>query len=170
MKNIPTLKTANLILRPFDEDDVYEMYQILRGKEVLRYFPNSSLPSREQVKRMVRNIINHWQDHGYGLWAVESRKEQILMGRCGLQYLPDTAEVEVDFILGNEYWGHGFATEAAKVSLQYGLEKLGINTIVGIVHIDNIASQRVLEKIGMRLIESKEYFGMPCYRYATERR
>ena len=92
------------------------------------------------------------------------------MGRCGLQYLPDTAEVEVDFILGNEYWGHGFATEAAKVSLQYGLEKLGINTIVGIVHIDNIASQRVLEKIGMRLIESKEYFGMPCYRYATERR
>jgi ribosomal-protein-alanine N-acetyltransferase len=87
-----------------------------------------------------------------------------------LQYLPETDEVEVDFILGTKFWGQGFATEAGQASLQYGFENLDIDIIVGIVHTDNAASQRVLEKIGMRFMEAKAYFGMACYRYAIVRR
>lgn len=170
MGKIPTLKTENLNLRGFDEMDVDNMHQILMGKDVLKYFPNSSPPSQEQIAKMIRNWFNHWDEHGYGLWAVESRSEKELMGRCGLQYLPDTNEVEVDFILGRKFWGQGFATEVGKVSLQFGFEELDFDTIVGIVHRENIASQRVLEKIGMYFTEAKDYFGMACYRYAIERR
>jgi RimJ/RimL family protein N-acetyltransferase len=92
-----------------------------------------------------------------------------LMGRCGLQWLPDTEEVEVDYILGRAFWGRGFATEAARASLRYGFEELELERVIGISHIENIASQRVLEKLGMARLEQKEFFGIPCYRYAVER-
>jgi ribosomal-protein-alanine N-acetyltransferase len=168
--NIPTIKTANLNLRAFSEKDIDDMHHILMGENVLQYFPNSSSPSREQVGKMIRNLLKHWDEHEYGLWAIESRPEGKLMGRCGLQYLPATNEVEVDFILGTQFWGQGYATQAGKASLKYGFENLGLNIIVGIVHTDNFVSQRVLEKIGMRFTEAKEYFGMACYRYAIGRR
>ncbi len=54
--------------------------------------------------------------------------------------------------------------------MQNEFEKLDLDIIVGIDHTDNVASQRVLEKLGMRFTEAKEYFGMACYRYAIERR
>lgn len=167
--NIPKIETPNLILRPFTEADSGPMHQILSGRDVLRYFPDSSPLNLERVQRMIRNLLEHWQKYGYGLWAVESRANGQLIGRGGLQYIEETDEVEVDFILGNPFWGHGFATEIGKSSLKYGFENLMFDTIVGIVHPGNSASQRVLEKIGMHFTKEKEYFGMACFRYAVDK-
>ena len=162
---IPTMETENLRLRPFTEADAADMHQILSGKDVLRYFPGTQLPSQEQVQQMVVRLRAHWQERGYGLWAVTLRSTGKLLGRCGLQYLTETDEVEIDFILDRRYWGRGFATEAGRASLHYGFKELGLATIIGIVHPENLASQRVLEKLGMQFVEEAEYFGMACYRY-----
>ena len=167
--SIPTLHTSRLILRPLSLEDVDAMTQILAQKDVLRYFPRSEAPSLDRVERMVRGLIDHWQERGYGLWAVECHSRGELLGRCGLQYLPDTDEVEVDFILDRDHWGQGYATEAGRASVRYGFRELGVDRIVGIVHTGNGASQRVLEKLGMVRIERKEFFGMDCYRYAIDR-
>ncbi|MCP4421853.1 MAG: GNAT family N-acetyltransferase [Chloroflexi bacterium] len=167
--NNPTILTENLRLRPFTPTDATSMHQIMSGKDVLRYFPGAQAPSLEQVQRMISLFLTHWQEKGYGLWAVEHRSMGALLGRCGLQYLAETDEVEVDFILDRHYWGRGFATEAGMASLQYGFNELGLTTIVGIVHPENIASQRVLQKLGMQFAEKTEYFGMACYRYVGQR-
>lgn len=166
---IPTIPTPRLVLRPFSEEDVEPMYCILKEDGVLRYFPRTDPPPRERVQKMILGLLQHWQERGYGLWAVESRWSGELMGRCGLQYLPDTEEMEVDFILGKPFWGQGFATEAGRASVRYGFEELGVERVVGIVHLENRASQRVLEKLGMERLEQKPFFGMECYRYAIER-
>jgi RimJ/RimL family protein N-acetyltransferase len=166
---IPTIATPRLLLRAFTENDVDPMYQLLNQEEVLRYFPPTDPPPRDRVQRMILGLLRHWEERGYGLWAVELRSSGALMGRCGLQVLPETGDVEVDFILGRPFWGQGFATEAGRASIRYGFERLGVESIVGIVHLDNQASQRVLEKLGMELIEQKEFFGMECYRYVVER-
>jgi ketosteroid isomerase-like protein len=71
--------------------------------------------------------------------------------------------------LGQPFWGQGFATEAGQAGLRYGFDELGVESIVGIVHPENKASQRVLEKLGLRLTQRTQYFGMDCYRYAIER-
>ncbi len=168
-KDIPKITTPRLTLRPFTEEDIDPMHQILIGKDVLRYFPNTDPPQRERVERMVLGLLKHWGEHGYGLWAVESRSNGELMGRCGLQYLPDTDEVEVDFILGRAFWGQGFATEAGRASVRYGFEELGAGCIVGIVHVENGASQRALAKLGMTRKKRAEYFGMDCYQYSVDR-
>ncbi len=164
-----TITTPRLILRPFTLEDVDPFHQILCGKDVLCYFPRSDPPPRERVEKWIRQVLAHWQAHGYGLWAVESRVSGELLGRSGLQWLPETGEIEVDFLLGEHFWGQGFATEAGRASLRFGLEKLAVEFVVGIVHTENLASQRVLEKIGMTRRERACYFGMDCYRYVVDR-
>jgi RimJ/RimL family protein N-acetyltransferase len=166
---IPTLTTPHLVLRAFTEEDVDAMHRILGGEGVLRYFPPTDPPSRDRVQRMILGLLRHWDERGYGLWAVESRPNGELMGRCGLQYLAELDEVEVDFILGRAFWGQGFGTEAARASVRYGFEELGLDRVVGIAHVENRASQRVLEKLGMNLVEQREFFGIPCCRYSVER-
>ena len=165
----PRITTARLYLRAFDEADVDPMHRILCGQDVLRYFPRSDPPPRERVERMIGRLTQHWAEHGYGVWAVTSRTGGGLLGRCGLQYLPETDEVEIDFLLGRDFWGQGFATEAGRASLQFGVEKLAVERVVGIVHPENRASQHVLEKLGLKFAERKSYFGMDCLRYVVER-
>ena len=166
---IPTITTQNLRLRPFTLTDAPTMHQILSGQDVLRYFPNTQPPPLEGAERMIGCLLSHWQERGYGLWAVELRQTNTLLGRCGLQYIPETDEVEIDFILDRTVWGRGFATEAGQASMQFGFNELGLSTIIGIVHPENLGSQRVLSKIGMQKIEETEYFGMGCYKFAGKR-
>jgi RimJ/RimL family protein N-acetyltransferase len=166
---IPTMRTQRLVLRPFSGEDVGALYRILGEKGLLRYFPTTDPPPRDRVQKMISGSLRHWAERGYGLWAVASPSNGEFMGRCGLQYLPETDEVEVDFLLGRAFWGQGFATEAARASVRYGFEEWNFESLVGIVHPENKASQRVLQKLGMECTEQTVYFGMECYRYALKR-
>jgi RimJ/RimL family protein N-acetyltransferase len=170
MVTMPRLTTSRLILRPFTEADVGPLYLILRDREVLRYFAPTQPPTRDLAVKMIERISRHWEAHGYGLWAVESRGTGELMGRCGLQLIPETGEIEVDVILGVPYWGRGYATEGVEASLRYAAESLDVDGIVGIVHPENQASRRLLDKVGAKLTDpAARYFGMVCLRYFLER-
>ena len=166
---VARITTDRLVLRAFTVEDIGPMHCIMGEEGVLRYFPKSDSPSRDRVREMILGQHSHWKEHGYGLWAVEARSTGELIGRSGLQYLPETDEVEVDFILGRAHWGQGFATEAGRAGLRYGFEELGLESVVGIVHPENTASRRVLQKLGMTLTGQAKYFGMACCRYAIER-
>jgi len=167
--DIPSIATERLTLRPFCRDDAATMAQVLAEPGVLRYFPSSGTITQERVERMLAGLLTHWQERGYGLWAVERQADQALLGRCGLQYLVEVDGVEVDFLLGKAYWNQGYATEAGRASIDYGWQQLGLNRIAGIVHTGNLASQRVLEKLGLRRRERAQFFGIDCYRYELVR-
>jgi ribosomal-protein-alanine N-acetyltransferase len=170
--SIPTRTTAHLSLRAFTEDDLDPLFQVMSDREVLRYFPNPDPPARNQIERLIQFQLKHWEKHGYGWWAVcalSPTGSSPLIGWAGLQYLPETDEIEVGYLLGKGYWGRGLATEAARSSVQFGFEDLGIEAIVGIVHPENVASQRVLEKAGLSYVEPAHYFGMDVYRYLITR-
>ena len=164
-----SLETERLILRQFTAADAQGMLDILTQEPTLRYFPPGGALSREKVARMIERLNQHWDEHGFGLWAVTLKKDGRLIGRCGLQRLPETDEVEVDFILNPDDWGHGYATEAGRAAVKYGFSQLGLDEIVGIVHPDNAASRRALEKLGMVDGGLTEYFGMAVHRYAVSR-
>ena len=164
--NIPTRETARTILRSWEMIDVPSLYQIMNQSTILQYFPDSSPPNLEKTKRLVDFQLSHWQEYGYGWWAVQKKRQGHLIGWCGLQYLPDTDEIEIAYLLDKNFWGNGLATEASISSLEFGFRELGIQEIVGIVHTKNGASIRVLEKLGMSYPERKLYFGMDCLRYS----
>jgi ribosomal-protein-alanine N-acetyltransferase len=92
-----------------------------------------------------------------------------MIGWCGLQFLPETKEVEVGFLISKAFWGQGLTTEAARSSLLFGFRDLDLECIVGIVHHENVASQRVVQKLGMSFTARTRYFAMDCYRYSIDK-
>lgn len=168
-KSIPTITTSRLILRAFTEEDIDPLHNILGEEDVLRYFPNPNPPSREKVEKLISARLDHWEEHGFGWWAIEPRSKKQLIGWSGLLFLPETEEVEVGYLLDKAFWGKGLATEAAQACLQYGFKDFDMQSIVAIVHPENVASQRVIEKLGMSFVDEARYFGMDCHRYSIER-
>jgi len=168
--NIPTLETAHTKLRPFSLDDVDALFKITNQKDIFRYFPNPASWSQEKVQNFIAGQLAHWEQHGFGWWGVEPIDRPELIGWNGLQYLPDTNEVEVGYLISESFRGLGWTTEGVLASLKFGFEMVGIESIIAIVHPDNIASQRVALKSGLLLVDRNNYFGMDCYRYRIDAR
>ena len=141
------------------------MFDIMNGRDVLRYFPPADAPSYEQVERGVERFRRHWEERGYGLWAVVEQESGALIGRCGLAYVAELQAVEIDYLFGFPNWGKGYASEAARAALDWGLGEHVFTRLIGIVHPENIASRRVLEKLGMECQECREMWGMTCMIY-----
>ncbi|HYG26591.1 MAG TPA: GNAT family N-acetyltransferase, partial [Caulobacteraceae bacterium] len=95
----------------------------------------------------------HIEDHGWGLWAVERKDDAAFLGYVGLarpvQPNPYADEVEVGWRLAQHAWGRGYASEAARASLDYGLGELGLARIVSFTATENERSQAVMRRIGM---------------------
>ena len=163
--HISTITTSRLTLRPFTQDDDKYLHRIMNQPDILQYFPRTDPPDLERVQKIIEHQLTHWEEHRLGWWAVVPQGQTELIGWNGLQYLPETDEVEVGYLLSKQFWGLGYATEGAKASLEFGFEKLGLEQIIGLTHPENMASQNVLKKCGMRYMEQKEYFGMQLFRF-----
>ena len=168
MNFVPVYQTGRLILRGLGERDVVPLHQIMNFPEVMRYFPNPDPPSRDRIERLIANQIEHWNNYGYGWWAIDTKTDKKMIGWSGLQFLPETGEVEIAYLIAKPYWGQGVATEAALLGLTFGFENSGLDRIVAIVHPENIASQRVAQKLGMNFVDRSWYFGMECLRYCLD--
>jgi RimJ/RimL family protein N-acetyltransferase len=166
---IPTIETIRLVLRPFSVADVDPLYAILQEPGILKYFPRPDPPSMEQVHQMVAKQISYWEAHRLGWWAVAPKATGALAGWCGLQYLAETNEVEVAYLLSQAWWGKGLATEAARASLAYGFDQLGLDSIICLVDPANVRSNRVAQKLEMTLLGQEIYFGMVMNKYRRNR-
>jgi RimJ/RimL family protein N-acetyltransferase len=147
---VPEIETARLRLRPFTLDDADAYYQVLMcDPDVQRYLPGGQPLPRDHAEPIMRRFQDHWDQRGFGGWAVIHKADHRLIGQCGLQCLPGTTEVEVFYALAKAYWGQGVAPEAAHAALRYGFETLNFDRIVAVFVPDNHASERVMIKIGM---------------------
>ena len=125
---IPTITTSRLLLRAFAEDDAEPLHDILNDGDTLRSFPSPNPPSRDQVRKLIARQLTHREERRFGWWAVELHNGNRLIGWSGLQFLPETGEVEVAYLLSRAFWQQGLSTEAAGASLQYGFEKAGLKS------------------------------------------
>lgn len=165
----PAITTPRLTLRPFRPDDTPALFTILNAPDIMQYLPNPTTPDLGRVERLVARQIEQWETHGRAFWALEWQASGELIGWCGLQYLPQTDETEVGYLLAQPWWGQGIATEAAHRSVAYGFDELQLDFIIGITHPDNTASQNVLRKAGLVFTGPSRYFDMDCYRFARQR-
>ena len=161
-----TIETARVYLRPFTFDDLDAFAVIGSDPDVMRYIGAGRPLSREETHTRLNAIIEHRNKHGFGVWAAIDKSTGTLMGYCGLQFLDNTSEVEVGYRLAKRFWGMGFASEAAKASLRYGFETLGLGRIVAVVQPGNLASQHVLEKIGLSYVKDARFYNTEVKYYA----
>lgn len=108
--------------------------------------------SREDCRAFIAMVEAHFDEHGWGLWAVEVTGVAPFIGYVGLWTATEVLgwpSVEVGWRLARETWGHGYATEAARESLRFGFEEGGLEEIVSFTVPQNERSIRVMERIGM---------------------
>jgi RimJ/RimL family protein N-acetyltransferase len=169
---VSELKTARLLLRPWSKEDLDAYARICADPEVTRYLsgPLTRQESEEQISRFVR----HWEERGFGLWAVEHRASGAFIGFIGLLHQNDWPigehKTEVGWRLDRAFWGHGLATEGTQSSVRYGFEELGLERIISIINPENMASRRVAEKAGLTLRGKVCFRGYDAIWYAIDRR
>ena len=152
----PSLETERLLLRPWrPAEDLDALAAINADPDVMRFVaPNRPLTRAETAAQLER-FVAHWDQHGFGLWAVVPRlSDGRAVGFAGLaipSFLPQILPaVEVGWRLASGSWGRGYATEAARASVAFGFERLGLRSIVSVIEPGNVRSLRVAEKLGMR--------------------
>jgi [ribosomal protein S5]-alanine N-acetyltransferase len=166
---IPTFQTRSLTLRPLALTDAPPLFEILQEPGILQYFPPAPPPSLERTERYILRQSAHWEKHGYGHWGVVTPEDERLVGWVGLEFLPELGETEVAYLVSGRVRGRGYASEAGQAALSYGLGNCRLEYIIGLVHPENAASIRVLEKCGLAYVDRLTLWGLELARYSTRR-
>ena len=148
-------ETPRLILRQFTNDDSPLILNLNRDPQVLKYLHEPVLTTEEQANKIITDIILPQYQNNLGRWAIHTKIDMEFIGWCGLKYRAELDEIDLGYRLQQQAWGKGYATEAAKYTLDHGFNELKLNLITGRAHIENFASIKVLEKIGMQFIREE---------------
>ncbi|HET7720186.1 MAG TPA: GNAT family N-acetyltransferase [Acidimicrobiales bacterium] len=147
-----TVETDRLILRPWAEGDLGPLAAIFAEPAFWRY-PFGRGFTRVETEQFLERQFEHWATHGFGSWAAELKDGHRLIGYIGLAvptWLPQVMPaVEVGWRLHPDHWGRGLATEGGRASVRHGFDELGLDRIIAIVQPKNVASRRVIAKLGM---------------------
>ena len=148
-------ETARLILSRFTEADAPLLLQLNSDPEVVKYVHERPLQTEEDARNVIVNIILPQYEKNLGRWAMHTKADNEFIGWCGLKFLAEKNEIDLGYRLIRTAWGKGYATEAATHTLAYGFDTLQIGLIHGKAHVENIASLKILEKIGMKFIREE---------------
>ena len=125
------------------------MHRLNGDERVYRYM--SGLPlTRGESEAQLERYRCHWDEHGFGLWALEEKSSGLLVGRSGLSFhrlWP--ADPELGWMLDPDVWGRGYATEAGAAALHHAFARLALERVVSIIHPENVTSFRVAERLGI---------------------
>lgn len=157
------IETDRLLLREFDASDAGKMYQLNLDPEVLRYTGDKPFSSVQEARAFLENY-EYDRALGIGRWAVILKSGQEFIGWCGLKRNEEEL-IDIGFRFFQAHWNRGYASEAAQATLRYGFMEKGIPRIIGRAAVENRASIRVLEKLGMVYWKEAACHGIPGARY-----
>jgi len=151
MADGPTLETERLLLRRWRDRDLDAFAALNADPEVMEHFP--AVLTAEESNQLLRRIDRHFEEYGFGLWAVEIKWAKRFIGFCGLA-VPTfethfTPAVEIGWRFAKDQWGSGYATEAATLVLDFGFEEADLEQILSWTVAANQRSQKVMQRLGM---------------------
>ena len=172
-KEIIEIETGRLLLRGWRDADVEPYARLCADPEVMRFIGSGAILSRGQAEDQVSRFVRHWDERGFGLWALEEKESGAFAGFAGLAYQEDWTEgghrTEIGWRLDRAFWGRGLATESARAGVDHGLGKLGLERIISIIQPENVASRRVAEKAGLTLRGETRWRNSDVVWYAIDR-
>jgi RimJ/RimL family protein N-acetyltransferase len=153
------LQTQRLILRPWEDRDRDPFAAIVGDPHVMRFYTYAR--TRAQADEWIDKMIDGLADGTAHFMAVERKSDNALLGLVGTADItfpiPTDPQVEIGWVLGHQYWGQGYAPEAARAALAHGFETLGLPEIVAFTALQNTPSQRVMEKLDMKRDPSADF-------------
>jgi len=182
MKKI--LETKRLYSRPFEDtkEDLKLVKSLYENKEVMKYFPDEmKYASKAKIKERLKQRVRNQQKYGVSKWAVFLKENNKFIGRAGLtihnedkqgNYIEDKSKhtLTLGYALLPQYWGKGYATEISKAICKWAWKKFPwLTKIEAGCDENNLASQRVLEKLGFKFLKKGEFMGLKIKKYILEK-
>lgn len=163
------LQTDRIHLRQYTKQDLDDLAEMFADEETMRYYPRPK--TKDECASWIEWNLKLYEEHGFGLWVMESRKTGDFLGDCGLtpQTVEGVTDIEVGWHTRRACWNQGLATEAALACRDLGFATFGLTRLISIIDPENIASRRVAEKIGMHPERTAVHDDYPCAIYAIER-
>jgi ribosomal-protein-alanine N-acetyltransferase len=167
---ISTIETARLTLRPMLPSDVDGLLPIFSDAKVMASF-GAVIFDHAQMGGWVQRNLDHQEAHGYGLFAVILKANNLLIGDCGLEVMEvdGTTVAELGYDFRSDYWNRGYATEAATAVRDFAFQTLGLPQLISLIRVGNVASKRVAEKVGMQCVEEIARYGRHYWKYSITR-
>jgi [ribosomal protein S5]-alanine N-acetyltransferase len=151
MTKMPLFETPRLLLRPLTLEDAPALYDLMRRPEVVRYVGNKPTASLAEAKSLLeKGALRDYVVHGYGRHAVVLKETGAVIGFHGLKLVDEVGETELGYSLLPAHWRKGLASEAAQVLVAHAWKGLGLARLVSLIHPENVASQNVAKKLGMK--------------------
>ncbi|EOG8710404.1 TPA: GNAT family N-acetyltransferase [Bacillus paranthracis] len=151
--------TKRLFMRKPSIEYVDQFYNILKKEPVGKWLAKSRGMSKEEANDYIRNLILHWEQYNFGVWLLFNSETGKLLGHCGLRKVDETDEIEIMYLLDPEYWGNGYASEAAKASIQYAKEMMNEKRIIARVKVENENSKKLLRNLGFTYTHDVDHSG-----------
>jgi len=142
-------ESERLILREVEQADAPFMLELVNDPDWIRFIGDRKVHDLESAGEFIRTRFEKpYRENGIGLWLMVEKTTGMSIGICGLVDRPGLDDIDLGYALLPQYRGQGFASEAAKVCLQYGYERLGLSRIVAITAPQNTSSCGMLERLG----------------------
>jgi len=161
-------RTNRLTAEKLRDDDLADLVALHLDAEVSRYL--GGVRSAETTKTYLAANMAHWDQHGFGLWALRT-KDGEFAGRAGIRHIlvDGIDEIEIAYTFKRDLWGQGLASEIAAALTHIGLSQLALPSLIGLVLVGNAASRRVLEKSNYILEKSTTHHGEDVLIYRIRR-
>ncbi|MGW3497056.1 GNAT family N-acetyltransferase [Streptomyces sp. NPDC001020] len=147
------IRTPRLLLRTWHDDDLAPMAEINADPRVMRWIDDGSVRDLDQTAEDIERWEEEWDEEGFGLFAVELLASGELIGFTGLsvpEFLPEVMPaVAISWRIGSQFWGQGYASEAAYATLEFALQDRGLESVISINRVGDNASENVIRKLGM---------------------
>jgi RimJ/RimL family protein N-acetyltransferase len=163
------IETERLYFRKFDLDDLPQLIEQRSDPDMYRYLGGTKMQNPEALAKRIRFYIECCDKYGFGMCPMIWKETGEMIGAAGLQPLEDTGEIEVGYSVIKPFWGRGIGTEAAKGWMEFGFNNFGLDRIVAVAVEENIASRRIMEKLGMEYEKTESHYGEDCAFYAVSK-
>ena len=158
-------ETERLILREVLHSDLEGFFELDSNPEVHMYLGKKPIKTRDQSNEAIQFIRGQYKERGIGRFTAVEKSSGDFIGWTGLKFNTGDKEVlgdkrdfyDIGYRFIPRYWGKGYGTESSIAMLNYGFNELNLETICGAAEIGNIASNKILQKIGLKYIEQ-----FPC--------
>jgi [ribosomal protein S5]-alanine N-acetyltransferase len=152
LANLPTIETERLLLRKITLNDASDMFEYASNPEVSEYTMWSTHTSIEDTKYFLKSLTKMYKRKELVDWGIVHKAEKKFIGTCGfVEWSMTHSRAEIGYALSARYWREGYMSEAANAIIEFGFREMLLNRIVGRCEVNNIASARVMEKVGMQL-------------------
>lgn len=149
--DMPVLETDRLVLRKLTRDDAADLFEYASVPEVSKFLPWDTHETEQHTKDFIETSIEYYESGQLAPWGIALKSNDKLIGTIEfVRWLPNHFRAEIAFVLSNRFWGRGLTLEATKRVVRFGFEKMELQKIEAQARIENVQSQRVLQKLGMR--------------------